>query len=98
MHYLELNWPHISYLAGMILEIIGAFLIASRYTNVYWKQLPGVLFSSIWRGERAKDAAIIGQNFGSEPALKVLQGLAFLTVGFVLRTLPQIVALVKSAQ
>ena len=94
MSFLEAHWQELSHLVGLVFEVAGTWLLASRYVNVPVWQVPAMLVTALWRGETAKDAAQIGDDLVRERGINIIQGLAFLLVGFVLRSLPVIVALI----
>jgi hypothetical protein len=76
----------------MCFEIIGALMLANRYLNMPWWARGRVLFSAIYYGKRAREAAAIA-DMSAERSKIVLRGLGFLCVGFILRTLPSIAEL-----
>jgi len=69
---------------SQVLGVLGAFLMANRYTNVYWYQVPTILIAALWRGKSAKDAAAL-VDLGGESEVAFLQGLGFVAVAFALQ-------------
>ena len=90
MSFLKDHWKELSHLAGLVFEIAGTWLLASRYVKVPVWQVPLVLLTAFWRGEYAKDAAIIGEKLAKERGINILQGLTFLLIGFSLRSVTAI--------
>ena len=90
--YLELHWKDIAYLLGMVLEIIGAMMMANKYLNERPRDVLAILVSAIFGTRRAQGAAAIADMSG-ERFMLTLRGLALICAGFVLRTIPSIVHL-----
>jgi len=59
MTYLLAHLAIILSMISQVLGVLGAFLMANRYTNVYWYQVPTILIAALWRGKSAKDAAAL---------------------------------------
>ena len=87
------QWVNLCELLSIFFEVLGIFRMARRYTDMaaFFHRI-GILFSALHRGKVAKGAATLGQR-SPELALDVLQGLAFVALGFLLRAVPHVVAL-----
>lgn len=70
---------------GLAFQIIGVFLMATRYTNVRVSQIAKVMITALWRGKAAREGAQI-TNYSVEDALSSLQGLAFIALGFIVQS------------
>ncbi len=91
--YVKTNGGELLYLLGLGFEVYGTALMARRYTKAPLRLVPLELLSAFVRGKRAAKAATLGEKYLDESGLDILQGLSFLIVGFVLRTIKTIIAL-----
>ncbi len=85
-------------LLGLILEIVGVFFMANGYTRGVRGVLgkARVLVSALWRGGIAREATRMLQ-LTAEDARSVLQGIAYIGLGFVLQAAGCVVSLLTNA-
>jgi F-type H+-transporting ATPase subunit b len=69
---------------GIIVEIIGVFLTASRFTRIVWWQIPLVFVSALWRGKPGQAAAFLAE-WNEERFLSLLQGITLVLLGLLLQ-------------
>lgn len=84
-------------LIGGALALVGTFLVANIYLNVPTLSKPHALISALKRGHTAKQIAD-GFDLTVETKkriLIVLQGLAFIALGFVLQAVGMVIAIIK---
>jgi hypothetical protein len=88
-------WVDACELISIYFEVLGVFRMARRYTNMatFFLRIT-ILWSALFRGTVATGAATLGDR-NREQALDVLQGLAFIAVGFLLRSVPHIVGIIR---
>jgi hypothetical protein len=72
-------------LAGLVIEIVGVFFTASRFTKLLWYEIPWAFISSLWEGEAAKGAADIGETLVGDRPLEVLQGITLIGLGLIIQ-------------
>jgi hypothetical protein len=94
--YIITNWVSLVYFLGMLAEITGVVLMASRYTRETLPNLPLIMLTALWRGSKAMESAKL-ERFSAENVVTVIQGLGFVGLGFLLQSVPTIINLVKAA-
>jgi hypothetical protein len=92
VNYAIIHWSELLYILGLLFEIVGIYFMANRYINQPFWAIPLLILSSLFRGERATEAVELF-NLSGDRTLLALQGLSFLTLGFVLRTIPSVIKL-----
>jgi hypothetical protein len=80
-------------LAGGVLEIGGALMMANAHLNVIrLRHLPRLLLSALVRGRMARGSARLDGVFSQDDRLASLQGLSAIALGFVLQLAATIVS------
>src|SRR5947209_5577163 len=76
--------PDILHLSGLVIELIGVIITMLRFEGTFipW-EIPGILLSAFVRGRRVIGAA--HWEMTKDKAINVLQGLAFMGLGFVVQ-------------
>jgi|SRR5580700_5065050 hypothetical protein len=88
-------WPHLLELSGSLFEIAGAILLANRYLITSMRrEIPLGLLSTLWNGPRARGMVTSGE-VTEDQAILSLRGVLCLLIGFFLRTIPVVVALLQ---
>lgn len=73
---------------GNAFELLGAYLMAHRYVNVDFAL--GALWSALYRGTAAKDAAYAAEITEDRHVIS-LQGLSLICVGFLITLLANLI-------
>jgi F-type H+-transporting ATPase subunit b len=81
---LHLNGEEILHSIGIVVEIVGVFLTASRFTRIVWWQIPLVFVSALWRGKPGQAAAFLAE-WNEERFLSLLQGITLILLGLLLQ-------------
>jgi hypothetical protein len=82
------SWPEAAHFIGLILEIVGVFFTAARYTKIPWDQIPRAFISALWQGPHAEAAAVVAEGLAKErppQLLRILQGIAFIVLGLAIQ-------------
>ncbi len=77
-------------LAGLGLDLIGAFLLANGLLSGRPVVLPRILFSALYRGRVARGKVRVALS--QEDHLKSLQGVAFIAAGFLVQAVGLLLA------
>lgn len=93
--FIKVHWEHFCELLSIFCEVFGVFRMARRYTRFVGPfQMARILLSALTRSAIAHGAARFGER-NKDDALDALQGLAFIALGFALRAVPHLTALIK---
>jgi hypothetical protein len=96
MQYFADNWGYMLQVAGGISEIFGGLLLANRYLNVRFHQVPKLILTSLRPGQE-DDVGRVVYELSAERVKTSLRGIFFLCLGFFLQTLPSLAALADAA-
>lgn len=95
------SWPEAAHLIGLIIEIVGVFFTAARFTKIPWKRIPGAFITALWQGEAATAAARVADGLVVErlpQMVQLLQGIAFILLGLAIQALGILGPLHKSSE
>lgn len=88
-------WKEILQIAGSVLEIVGAVLMAKRYANVPRDEFLRVLLSALWsRNTKDVEAAEQIAVLTPEDTRQILRGLALIALGFALQAVSNTATLI----
>jgi hypothetical protein len=79
------SWPDALHLIGLVIEIVGVYFTASRFTQILWWQIPGAFISALWRGKAARRAAVLAERLVRERFPQLLQGVALIGLGLIIQ-------------
>jgi hypothetical protein len=83
------HWAELLYVLGMVFELLGAYVVASKVLQIKLLQIPGLLIASLVGTKgTAKTAELM--DLLTENPNDTFRGLAFISIGFVLKLVSEI--------